>query len=651
MDWNQHALLWNHALIRMMDIRFLTLPRGSEPYIYRLPASGFMYVASGQAKVHAEADTYQVEQHDLLHGGKGIRLVIEPDEEWFSFYLILYKATLTYPRSRQIHRLYAEIRPFDIPYVCSLTSTSLLQGLLADMIRHWQHPLPVYKLKVKASFYQFVFELMRMLDEQEREGSKPDLVELTVRYLQENYQKSITMDELAVMFNCSVSHLSRAFKHQMGASPIHYLIQIRMEHAKELLLGSKASLKTIADRIGYPDGFYFSRMFKKHTGYSPQHYRNLFTGTTDMHPVPYSPFNKAGIDMEQGSFSQYTENYYQYIQGEKQMKKMYTKPSTVAMTMLLCFALLLGACQSTANNAATSTIQGSSSPAARETAAAGAVEEPATTRIYKHLDGETEIPLEPKRVFTDLKVGQMMALGVKPIGSATYPLQTGFINSEGIEDVGIYPLNLEKLAALEPDLIILTEAWRDGGGYEVFSKIAPTVVIPNHAESMADELRMFGDLLGKKEEGERWLADFEAKVKTAKEKVDAVIGGEETFTILNVRKDAFFIYDDVNMGGSIIYKYLGLKPLEKVQADVLDGEVWEVSAEVVPEYIGDHLLLATNKDAGETLERYEKLWTNTSAVKNDKVYQIDFEQFLLSDPISLSHQLDIITDLLVEKNK
>lgn len=651
MDWNQHALLWNHALVRMMDIRYLTLPGGTGPHTYRLPASGFMYVAEGKAAVRAETDTYRVRRHHLLHGGKGTLFEIEPEGDWFAYYLILYKASLTYPRSQHIHRLYRESKPFDMRYACSLTPTSLLHGHLADMIRHWQQMLPLDKLKAKATFYQFVYELMRMLAEQETAGSKPDPVELTARYLQENYQKPVTMDELADMFNCSVTHLSRSFKRQMGASPIHYLIQIRMAHAKQLLLGSNASLKDIADRIGYPDGFYFSRMFKKHTGYAPLHYRNQFAGTSNDRHVPYSPLNMAGFDMDQAVSPSYNDNDYHYKQGENHMIKLYTKPSSVAMTMLLIFALLLSACQSSANNTTTGATQSSPSAAVQESAAAAPTEEVPTTRMYKHINGETKIPLEPQRVFTDLKVGQLMALGVKPIGSSTYPLQTGFIDTDGIEDVGVYPLNLEKLSALEPDLIILTEAWRDGGGYEAFSKIAPTVVIPNHAENLADELLMFADLMGKKEEGERWLADFDVKVAAAKEKVDAVIGEGETFTIVNVRPEQFFIYDDVNMGGNVIYKYLGLTPQEKVKTDVLDGEVWEVSAEVVPEYIGDHMLLAINEASGDTLKNNEKLWANTPAVRNGNVYEIDFDKFLVSDPISLTHQLDIITNLLVEKNK
>lgn len=631
--WDIHAVLWSHASIRLMDIRYVTLDRGAASFAYTLPASGFVYVAGGRAVVRLGADVCAAGQHHLLHGGKGTRLEIAPQGERFAYYLILYRAEPAPQLGGHVRRLFEDARPFDALYACSLSRASLLQGHLADMLVHWRQASTLDKLRVKSTFYQFVYELISMLNEREAAEDKPDLAQLAVRYLQEHYREPVTMDELAGVFNCSVTHLSRLFKRQTGVSPIHYLIQMRMQHAKQWLHGSTASLKDIAGKVGYPDVFYFSRMFKKHTGYSPLQYRKQpLTDAPVASNEPYSPLNKVVFDMEQCFSSLHTDNdnHYQYNKGENRAMNMQGKPSSMAMTTLLCLTLLLSACQASNNQAATG-------------------EQP-TTRMYKHIDGETEIPAEPKRVFTDLKVGQLMALGVRPIGSAHWALQTGFMDTSGIEDLGKFPLSLEKLAEIEPDLIILTEAWRDGGGYEAFSKIAPTIVIPNHAESLQDELRMFGDIVNKQAEAERWIADFEAKVAAAKEQVQAVIGADETFSILNVRVDQFYIYDDTNMGGNVIYKFLGLKPAEKVAAEVIDGEVWEISAEVIPEYIGDHLFIATNKGAEEALENSKSIWANTNAVKNGKVYELDFDRFLLSDPISVSNHLDIITELLLEKN-
>ncbi|MFW5438262.1 helix-turn-helix domain-containing protein [Paenibacillus apiarius] len=67
-------------------------------------------------------------------------------------------------------------------------------------------------------------------------------------------------------------------------SPIQYLTQIRIKEAKELLLASDATLEEIAIRVGYPDKYYFSRIFKKHTGTSPIQFRNRL-GTGGIEPL------------------------------------------------------------------------------------------------------------------------------------------------------------------------------------------------------------------------------------------------------------------------------------------------------------------------------------------------------------------------------
>jgi len=658
LDWKSHTILWNFASMRTVDIRYLTLLEREELRDYRLPVSGFIYVVSGHATINLDVTAYKAKPHQLLHGGKGMRLDIVPNDELFAYYLILYKASLASPHNRHILRLYEATVPFETQYSCSLSASPLLQGYLSDMMSHWQEASPLDKLRVKALFYHFIYELMRMLTEQEVAGLRPDLVGRTVRYLQEHYRETVTMDDLVALLHCSPTHLSRLFKRQMGTSPIHYHIRIRMEHAKKLLLHSEASLKDIAASVGYSDVFYFSRMFKKHTRMSPLHYRKQFA--EDKQLVPNHPFIEVASAMDSKNVSCYidNDNYFHYNRGEKQTMKMFARPSSLAISILLSLALVLSACQSTGTTTSTSNSGNAAKSASTQSTQAPAkasntddqASEAPTTRVYKHINGETEIPTHPQRVFTDLKVGQLIALGIKPVGSASLPLQSDLIDTDGIEDVGAFPLNLEKLTSLEPDLIILTEAWRDGGGYEAFSKIAPTVVIPNYGEDMASELLMFGDILGKNEEAKQWLSEFDAKVAKSREQVKALIGDDETFSILNVRAENFFIYGDENMGGNIIYRLLGLKPQEKVKKDVLEGEVWEISSEIIPEYIGDHLFIATNKGAEETLENNQKIWEKTSAVQHNNVYELDFDQFLLSDPISTSRQLDIITKLLLEKH-
>jgi len=104
--------------------------------------------------------------------------------------------------------------------------------------------------------------------------------------------------------------------------------------------------------------------------------------------------------------------------------------------------------------------------------------------VYKHKHGETEIPTNPKRVVTAYHLGHMLALGVRPLGAATYILQYSekAMETTGVIDLGA-PLNLEVIAGLEPDLIILIEANQDP----------------------VKDIRLVGDLLNKKDEAEQWI--------------------------------------------------------------------------------------------------------------------------------------------------
>ncbi len=71
----------------------------------------------------------------------------------------------------------------------------------------------------------------------------------------------------------SVSWFARVFKRHTGTSPQQYLINVRINKAKELLVSSTYNISKIAEIVGYYNPLYFSRVFKKHTGCSPSEYR------------------------------------------------------------------------------------------------------------------------------------------------------------------------------------------------------------------------------------------------------------------------------------------------------------------------------------------------------------------------------------------
>ena len=106
----------------------------------------------------------------------------------------------------------------------------------------------------------------------QKEKSKTVLANSIKFYLEAHHSEDISLDSLSSSMYISPTYMSKLFKQETGESPINYLIKIRMEKAKELLLKDELSIKEIATSVGYQDAYHFSKLFKKYTGLSPSDY-------------------------------------------------------------------------------------------------------------------------------------------------------------------------------------------------------------------------------------------------------------------------------------------------------------------------------------------------------------------------------------------
>ena len=95
------------------------------------------------------------------------------------------------------------------------------------------------------------------------------LVNHAVYYLENHHSEEITLEQLAQQLFVSPAHLSKIFKEATGVSPIHYLIHVRLKHAKELLKQEEWTIKEVAQAVGYQDAYHFSKLFKKYYGTAP----------------------------------------------------------------------------------------------------------------------------------------------------------------------------------------------------------------------------------------------------------------------------------------------------------------------------------------------------------------------------------------------
>ncbi|NOW96041.1 AraC family transcriptional regulator [Mucilaginibacter sp. SG564] len=116
----------------------------------------------------------------------------------------------------------------------------------------------------------FIFPTNNSKQITEHEAS---IVTQTINVMWSNINKKLTVEALANGHHISVSHFSYLFRKKTGYPPIDYFNHLKMQRACQLLFGSRDKIKIIASELGYRDPFYFSRLFKQHTGSSPGQYR------------------------------------------------------------------------------------------------------------------------------------------------------------------------------------------------------------------------------------------------------------------------------------------------------------------------------------------------------------------------------------------
>lgn len=95
-------------------------------------------------------------------------------------------------------------------------------------------------------------------------------------YINENYDKPITLQSLALQFHISKDYISHEFAKIYGISPINYVIDRRLSEAKWMLINTGDSLVSIAQKVGYENTNHFSHLFLKRTGYAPLLFRQKF---------------------------------------------------------------------------------------------------------------------------------------------------------------------------------------------------------------------------------------------------------------------------------------------------------------------------------------------------------------------------------------
>lgn len=102
---------------------------------------------------------------------------------------------------------------------------------------------------------------------------RDDVIGIAKRYIREHIQENISIADIAAQVFRSNQHLMRTFKKATGLSVLEYITNERLQLAKELLVDTDLPINRVADCVGYGNYSYFTRLFKRSVGLTPQAFR------------------------------------------------------------------------------------------------------------------------------------------------------------------------------------------------------------------------------------------------------------------------------------------------------------------------------------------------------------------------------------------
>lgn len=110
-----------------------------------------------------------------------------------------------------------------------------------------------------------------------RTQAVPTQLSLATDFINRNYARPLSLDDVAKAADVSVSHLHMLFRAHLGESPHQYLIQKRLRIAGHALATGNSSIKVVAAEVGYPNAENFCRAFRKFFGRSASEYRQAYS--------------------------------------------------------------------------------------------------------------------------------------------------------------------------------------------------------------------------------------------------------------------------------------------------------------------------------------------------------------------------------------
>ena len=149
-----------------------------------------------------------------------------------------------------------------------------LNSKVKSVIKEFENKQIFFREKASAVLKDTIVDMYRT--ELKKSENSTGAIETVISYINTNYKNKITNSILAKLTGYHEYHLNRIFKKQVGITIHKFIMQVRINEAKKLLMTTDIPIYSIAEATGFNSDTHLSNCFKTYFGYSPIEYKNNF---------------------------------------------------------------------------------------------------------------------------------------------------------------------------------------------------------------------------------------------------------------------------------------------------------------------------------------------------------------------------------------
>ena len=235
-------------------------PQKKTSFNNHLSYNELIYHYNGKSKVFFNGKTLDVEENTIrfLPKGENKEYIVEKEElgECIDVFFD------------------TELPISDEAFTIKLTENTTIGNLFKKLFSLWVSKNEGYYFECISLLYKIFAELQKR---NYIPQNQYDLIKPAIKLIEENFLgNKISVPYLADKCGISEVYLKKIFIKRFGVSPIKYIIQLKINHACDLLRSECYSIRQVANLCGYEDVYYFSRQFKSYVGATPSDFVKKF---------------------------------------------------------------------------------------------------------------------------------------------------------------------------------------------------------------------------------------------------------------------------------------------------------------------------------------------------------------------------------------